>query len=94
MAARKRVRIKYCGGCNPHYDRTAVAGRLRTDFPQLDIVESDDYPDDQNHFVAVLCGCQAACASHANLHGLCGKMVITSEKEYAALAEAIQAILF
>jgi hypothetical protein len=85
----KRIRIKYCGGCNPRYDRTALAARLRAAFPEADIAEtSSDGPD---YFVAVICGCPAACASHEDLHGLAGKVVIASGQEYEKLVAAIRA---
>ena len=31
----KRVTVVYCGGCNPHIDRTAVAGELPLDDPDV-----------------------------------------------------------
>ena len=57
----KRVGIKYCGGCNPTYERVervqrleaAVGSRislLRHDEPQLDAI-------------LVVCGCPKACAA-------------------------------
>jgi 4-hydroxybutyrate CoA-transferase len=87
----KRVRITYCGGCNPRYDRTAVAAKLRAAFPEIGLVEASD--DAPAHFVAVICGCPAACASHQDMRGLDGKMVITSEEHYQNLVTAIRAII-
>ena len=48
----KRVTIVYCGGCNPHIDRTAVAGELPVDDP--------DVPPGATVHVS---GCPRACAS-------------------------------
>lgn len=31
------VAVKYCGGCNPRYERTELAERLRADFPGVRI---------------------------------------------------------
>ncbi|MDL2209662.1 hypothetical protein LJC26_02520 [Desulfovibrio sp. OttesenSCG-928-O18] len=85
-----RIRIKYCGGCNPRYDRSAVAEKLRADFPQAEIVVTgDDGPFD---YVVVLAGCTAACAAHEDLHGTYGKSIIMSEADYPGVAEAIRAI--
>jgi hypothetical protein len=87
----KRIRVKYCGGCNPRYDRTALTAKLRADFPGAAVAEvSADGPD---HFVAVICGCSTACASHDDLCGLAGKAVITSQEEYEQLAAAVRAAL-
>ncbi len=50
--AEKRVAVVYCGGCNPHIDRTAVAAELPADDP-------DVRPGATVH----LSGCPRACAS-------------------------------
>ena len=31
----ERVKVVYCGGCNPHIDRTAVAAELPADDPDV-----------------------------------------------------------
>ena len=48
----KRVRVVYCGGCNPHIDRTALAAGLPTGDP-------DAGPEATVH----VSGCPRACAS-------------------------------
>jgi hypothetical protein len=48
----KRVKVVYCGGCNPHIDRTAVAADLPADDPDVG-------PGATVH----LSGCPRACAS-------------------------------
>ncbi|MDR3177218.1 MAG: hypothetical protein LBU06_11905 [Desulfovibrio sp.] len=89
MKLPQRVRIKYCGGCNPRYDRTALAAKLRAAFPGLDMPETDEDGGPYD-FVAVLCGCPAACAEHEGLEGRAGKMLIVSADQYEALAAAVR----
>lgn len=48
----RRVKVVYCGGCNPHIDRTAVAAELPADDPDVG-------PGATVH----LSGCLRACAS-------------------------------
>jgi hypothetical protein len=36
--------------------------------------------------VLVVCGCPVSCAAHADLRGRLGKLVLTSEGDYAATA--------
>ena len=48
----RRVKVVYCGGCNPHIDRTAAAAELPTDDPDVS-------PGATVH----LSGCPRACAS-------------------------------
>jgi hypothetical protein len=50
--AETRVRVVYCGGCNPHIDREAVAAGL-----------SVDDPDVPTGTTVYLSGCPRACAS-------------------------------
>ena len=50
--SRRRVKVVYCGGCNPHIDRAAVAAGLPVDDP-------DVRPGTTVH----LSGCPRACAS-------------------------------
>lgn len=58
---RPRIRIKYCGGCNPRYDRVALVEEMRTRLGgAVKWVSADDVdPCDQ---VVVVNGCETACA--------------------------------
>ncbi|GHV53461.1 hypothetical protein FACS1894206_04190 [Deltaproteobacteria bacterium] len=85
-----QIRVKYCGGCNPRYDRRSLGRKLGEEFPEAEIVESSD--ETVYDFVAVLCGCPAVCADHQDLRGKFGKMVLSSPEEYDALTEAIRHI--
>ena len=80
------IGIKYCGGCNPRYDRTAVAARLLQDLPGVRIVSAGNAPD----YVVVLCGCSSACAQHQHLTGRHSKSVLTREEDYAPLLEKLK----
>lgn len=82
------IGIKYCGGCNPRYDRTALAARLKADLPHAQIVGAGDRQD----YVVVLCGCSSACVAHAHVTGRLGKSVLTDEKDYAPLLEKLRAL--
>lgn len=84
------VAIKYCGGCNPQYNRTALVNRLREEFPQLEFIGPDaDFPD----FVLVVCGCPSRCANHGNLHGTLGKLVLFSQDQFAIVKQVLYGIL-
>ena len=86
-----KIRVKYCGGCNPRYDRKAVTERLRAAFPEDTFVEGGDDEGPFDH-VIVLCGCSAVCASHEDLHGTHGKTVTGSEEECKSLEDILRAI--
>jgi 4-hydroxybutyrate CoA-transferase len=86
-----RVGVKYCGGCNPRYDRRALVARLRRSFPEHDIREGLNAraagfaPD----LAAVLNGCARACADHGDFTGSRGKVVIDSAEGYEDIAAAL-----
>ena len=58
----RRADVVYCGGCNPHIDRTAVAAELKLDDPGI-------RPGATVH----LSGCPRACASDHQLTGRPGR---------------------
>lgn len=86
-----RIGIKYCGGCNPHYDRTALVTRLKQAFEgeyiQWVSASMTSQPLD---FVLVVCGCTAACAEHEGLNGTMGKLVIDSRSEFSNVLEQLR----
>lgn len=57
-----KIGIKFCGGCNPRYDRGAYARSLVTTLQKggdtVEIVKTQQYYD----LVYVICGCGVACA--------------------------------
>jgi hypothetical protein len=55
-----RVRIKYCGGCNPNYDRVALVNDMKARLSAtVKWVSSGDDPCD---LVVAVHGCETACA--------------------------------
>ena len=59
---KQQVGIKYCGGCNPHYERKDVARRIKEALlPEAIVYESWDAKN--INFYIVICGCPTACAA-------------------------------
>ena len=59
------IGVRYCGGCNPRYDRVALVKRLGEYFPALHFVPAQagrPYPA-----VLVVCGCPNCCADVRDL---------------------------
>lgn len=55
-----RVGIKYCGGCNPRYDRVAFVEGLKCQYEETDFELAA--PGTLYDYLLVVCGCQARCA--------------------------------
>lgn len=65
MAERRQVGVRYCGGCNPRYDRVAAARWLAEQCPQADFVPArPGLP-----LTVLLCGCSAQCPRRDDLDG-------------------------
>jgi hypothetical protein len=82
-----RVRVKYCGGCNPNYDRIALAQKIKDTLPDnIEIVSSnaDDYD-----LVVVIQGCETACADLSAFQG-CPIHSLTCMEDAESLMERIR----
>jgi hypothetical protein len=55
-----KVAIKYCGGCNPDYDRIALVGRIEERLNGK--VEFVSLEDEDIDLVLAVEGCKTACA--------------------------------
>ena len=86
------VRVKYCGGCNPRYDRAGLVRRMREDFPGASVVYDETPSGEEIDVVLVVCGCPVRCASHGELRGLSGKWIVSSPDEYPPLYEELKGV--
>lgn len=84
----ERVALRYCGGCNPRYDRSRVVLQLSERFPSVEFVP---YVASQVNLLVVLvvCGCVTACASQHDLPECVPRLLISAEEK----VEQIQASL-
>lgn len=52
--------VKYCGGCNPRYDRKEAKRRL-----EIQAGNTLEYAEPERHYevLYVICGCDTACVN-------------------------------
>ena len=62
-----KVGIKYCGGCNPYYDRVALVKRIESRLKGK--VEFVSPENDNVDLVLAVEGCQTACADLDSFQG-------------------------
>lgn len=77
-----RIGIKYCGGCNPSFDRIKFVKLLEEEFIKdyFEIAAENVNYDE----IIVICGCSRACAGFKHL--ICKQFIIvTKEKDYSLL---------
>lgn len=78
MSEIKKVALKYCGGCNPRYDRAAAVREMLKQLEgPVECVQPDDPGADT---VLAVMGCSTACADLESFRGRPAR-VITSEGE-------------
>ncbi|SDY45814.1 3-hydroxyacyl-ACP dehydratase FabZ [Eubacterium barkeri] len=81
MKSKKIVGIRYCGGCNPRYDRVALIKRLEKKLGDVIFVQEEEKED---YDFLVLCqGCPAQCAPTTGLTVPSSKWItITGDQDY------------
>ena len=60
-----KIGVKFCGGCNPTYDRKKFLDRTIEEYPfyEFEMAQPDvRYPE-----LLVICGCQRCCADYSAL---------------------------
>ena len=73
-----RIAIKYCGGCNPEFERVkAMAGMLERLAKTVEVVPLDD---ERAEMLVAVEGCPTACA---DLSGFKGKRVVVLSSQEA-----------
>jgi len=85
------IGIKYCGGCNPTYDRKSVVSGLKEHFNKGHTIETSKQGIVYD-VVIILCGCSSACVSINNLEAKYEKICITSGNDNNKLFNIIDKI--
>ncbi len=73
-----KLYLKYCGGCNPLYDRSLMKARFAADFPHVTFTREAGEAD----CAAVICGCSRACAAVGEDYRGGEVVYITSPSDY------------
>lgn len=81
------IGVKYCGGCNPRYERKRIIERLKKEYDWISIYQAKE--NEVYDLVIVLCGCSSCCANHKNIKSKKGKVILSSEKDYDKLIHFI-----
>lgn len=80
--------IKYCGGCNPKYDRAVLSRRLVEATNQKVLFEAVQEGREYDMLI-VICGCTCRCADYSRVKYKDAVIVITSEEDFTAAYQAL-----
>lgn len=76
-----KVALRYCGGCNPRYDRGQTVAQLQEECGELSL---EPFEHGKRYCgVLVVCGCSARCAQQGDLPCQLPRCVIDSAQGYA-----------
>ncbi|MBS3907883.1 MAG: hypothetical protein KGZ49_12695 [Syntrophaceae bacterium] len=82
VEVKKRIGIKYCGGCNPSYERVEIVRRVQSQLNDRFFFLSYDRPDID--VMILLSGCQRTCAAQ-DLNRTISHYSVAGENEFEAL---------
>ena len=85
-----KIGVKYCGGCNPRYERSRLVKQLAEAVGQ-EIVPARE--KDEWDVLLVVGGCTNCCTDHAEHTAKCGKIYLRDEGEYPEVLRQLQQAL-
>jgi len=81
-----KVGVKYCGGCNPNFDRKEAAAFISGQTGiSLEVYREETIPD----IALIICGCTSECVKTDKYRGRYEAIVVNSPEQ---LGEAIERI--
>lgn len=82
------VGIKYCGGCNSHFDRVKFADNVKKQLPEIYFcsVEQAKKVD----YLVVICGCSCVCAQTGDIYSKYGEFFVSHAGQEEQLVQEIK----
>jgi len=90
MGTKKRIGIKYCGGCNPGYERVEMIEQVRFRFNDRFLFFRHDEPDIE--VMILLSGCHRACATQDLNPTEISRYSVTGENDFENLIDCLTSL--
>ncbi len=88
-----KIGVKYCGGCNPGYNRVAYVELFEKTFSNVELISYQDHAADS---ILVVTGCSTACVDTSQFRGK-NYLLLTDENDFRTainqLSKKIKAVL-
>ncbi len=84
-----RIAVRYCGGCNPRYERSQFLNKLKEELKDkctFEIAKENTLYD----MVLVLGGCTSCCASYEDISNRYGVLFVRGNDDYEKTLHSIQ----
>ncbi|TCO79523.1 hypothetical protein [Marinisporobacter balticus] len=86
-----RIGVKYCGGCNPRYERKAFVDKVSKNLGEMyDLVVAKE--GEIYDFILVMGGCMNCCANFKHVETRRGVFCVKSAADYEKVLNAITKI--
>lgn len=91
MSSPLSIGVRYCGGCNPRYDRVSFVKQLETALPEIRFLPVQ--PGEAYAAVLLVCGCLSQCVSWELLPVPQERVIcVTCHQDLAMAIEQLQKI--
>jgi hypothetical protein len=90
MQIRKKIGIKYCGGCNPGYERVEMIQRVQFRFNDRFLFLRHDEPDIE--VLVLMSGCHRACAGKDLNTAKIPRCSVTGENDFDTLINWLKSL--
>jgi len=85
-----KIGIKYCGGCNPSYERVEMIQRVQSLLEDRFIFSVDDLQD--LDVMVLVSGCPRACANKNSNHPEVPSRLIVGESDFKSLIDWLEGL--
>lgn len=85
-----KVGVRFCGGCNPRYDRGAALRKMKEEQPDVDFLHAEEGVEYDS--ILVIGGCTNCCASHCQFSTKEGVIKMWDEKHIEDVLSRIDQI--
>jgi hypothetical protein len=89
MEMRKKIGVKYCGGCNPSYERVEMIQQVQSSLKDRFIFSIHDQQD--LDMMVLVNGCPRACANKNSNHPEVPSRSIVGENDFNSLIDWLKA---
>ena len=85
-----RIGLKFCGGCNPYYERSAEVEKLKKSYPQFlfEAVRKEEYYD----IILLICGCTRSCVQYYREAKADRYVILRNQKDFGAFSLEMEKI--
>jgi len=87
---RKKIGIKYCGGCNPSYERVEMIQRVQSLLKDRFIFSVNDLQD--LDVMVLVSGCPRACVNKNSNHPEVPSRLIVGESDFKSLIDWLEGL--